>query len=323
MHGYNCVAGPDPSAIRERIRYDKDYSKPIEPVQDDRKFVTCTECRRGKKSCSLKSKFDRPPCKACEEDGIPCTFEALPRKKSSNNIRKNATKQKEAVSTSSGARCITTAFNHPIHFLHNEEGECTWCTRAIGIFGRGMREVLVTPSPDGLSYTELEGGENSSGKNDDYMCIKCTIERCPIIGCEGHELRPIDSINMNDIDHAGMFQRLANCEKPLPTDRWCAVCPAPALYHCCTPQNYDMWGEEVDPRSPEVEGCGLILCEECAVSFGELEDLEQVIDAAAAEPEIWILGVRADVEFLRRDGLLIRNVMAPVGNAAGAMEVNP
>lgn len=316
--GFDCVAGPDPRYIRERISYDKDYTQQQpedELVQDDRKYVTCTECRVAKKSCSLKSKFDFPPCESCEANGGTCTFEPLPRKPSNASLRQASSDTEEA----DGTHIISTALNHPVHFLHGATHECAWCTQAIGVFGRGMREVTVITSPDGLKHHEISGGQNMNGDRDDKMCISCTMERIRIISCREHELRPITDIpgNQDALQEMmlEMFNRIGE-GRILPTDRWCAVCPSIATFQCCTPQEVDMWGDPItDPRSKAANGCGLLLCENCAVSYGELGNLESLVDAVKDEggmPEsIWSEGLRADAEFLKNDGLLVKNVVAP------------
>lgn len=107
-----------------------------------------------------------------------------------------------------------------------------------------------------------------------------------------------------------MFNRIT-AQRLLATGRWCVLCPSPALYECCTAQDMDMWGKLVDPYSKQAEGCGLILCDDCALCLGELGDLEHVIDAIQGDEarEICFLGARADMEFLKRNSLLERNVI--------------
>ena len=317
--GFTCIAGPEPSSIRHRICYDKDYSQPDTPVQDDRKFVTCTECRTAKKGCSLKNKFDFPPCESCQANGVACTFLPL-RNSSRSSLRRPASKKKLL----ENSHYITTSLNHPIHFLHSDSDGCSWCALNIGVIGRGTREVLVSPSADGLSYTEISGGNNEDGDNSDHMCIQCTMERCRIVGCTEHEFRPIEEVDPETIDIDGMLERVIHHVPALPTDKWCGLCPAPALYECCTSQDCDMWGNPLDPRSKEAEGCGLVLCDNCAESYGELASLENVIDAVGNDEarEIWVMGLRADAEFLKTDGLLVRNVMAPMETDTEAMELS-
>ncbi|KAK7525073.1 uncharacterized protein IWZ02DRAFT_376165 [Phyllosticta citriasiana] len=73
--GERCIAGPHKDAIRIRATYtpppDVRYIK-------YRAFVTCTECRRARRHCSLRKKEDDPPCDSCLDAGIECTFERLP-----------------------------------------------------------------------------------------------------------------------------------------------------------------------------------------------------------------------------------------------------
>jgi hypothetical protein len=260
-----------------------------------------------------------PPCDTCHDSAIPCTFLALSRKNSAASLKKSRSKESKEVP--GNAIYIRTALNHPVHFLHENDDECTWCTNNIGIAGHGMRNVLVVPSEDELSYTEVRGGENVSGKHSDNMCIQCTMERCRILGCLNHEPRPINDIDPETLDIAAMLGRIGSGGKPHPEDRWCALCPAPALYQCCTPQDCDMWGAPVDPRSKEAQGCGLSLCEECAMSYNESNDLNAVIEDVGEQDEIWILGQRADAEFLKKGGLLERNVLAPMDDGE-AMEID-
>ncbi|KKY19159.1 putative c6 zinc finger domain protein [Diplodia seriata] len=78
-----CMAGPDLDSLPRRTTYTPPPGVTYTPY---RPFVACTACRQVKRSCSLKSKQDNPPCRACEKAGIPCTFEKL--------IPTNAGKQK-------------------------------------------------------------------------------------------------------------------------------------------------------------------------------------------------------------------------------------
>jgi hypothetical protein len=152
------------------------------------------------------------------------------------------------------------------------------------------------------------------------------MERVRIVGCSQHELRPLDGyvprsvqtthgffssahMDLDAIDVEAAFDRLM-ARSLLPTDKWCSLCPSLALYQCCTTQETDMWGEDVDPNSDDAEGCGLLLCEDCAVVLNEEEDLEIVLDAMIqdVDGEHWELGARADAEFLRKEGLLIGKV---------------
>ena len=61
-----CLAGPAPGSVQRAWME-------LMPVQE-RKFKACTACRQVKKRCSLKSKTARPPCRACRDAEIACTF---------------------------------------------------------------------------------------------------------------------------------------------------------------------------------------------------------------------------------------------------------
>jgi hypothetical protein len=85
-----------------------------------------------------------------------------------------------------------------------------------------------------------------------------------------------------------------------------------------------MLGEPIDSSSPEAEGCGLSLCEDCAGCQGELKDLNCVMEAIEAEAEksgeIWFMGLRADAESLKAEGLLLKNVLSSGGEGEGEEE---
>ena len=384
-----CVAGPAEDARRERISYDRDYSQPTPPVLYPRKYVQCTACRKTHtKCCSLKSKYDKPPCQNCHDAGIPCTFEALvtkTRRKDGKHGRiGEAAPQiingKPAIGLPNypplpklkkvppNAHVIRTCLKHPITFLYNptDEGKeqlpCHFCLKAhYGIVGVGWRTILVEPvDSKNLAYRELRGLQQPhdwapSGDTCPMsrMCVHCTVARTYIIGCEGHEMRPLETVVLREtedpeyegeceidpegFDLEGMYMRLLSSENNvrnilLPTDLWCSLCPSPALYRCCTSLEYDMWGEPIPPLSGtkrvanlhdvlgkvgvrQGDGCGLLLCEECRVTLGEVETLEGVLDEIERDRETkrWPYGPRADAEFLRRDSLMMANVWASAG----------
>jgi hypothetical protein len=223
---------------------------------------------------------------------------------------------------------IHTSLCHPIKFQIEDQSECHWCQNpSYGILGLGEREAVATLSPDKAYYTELRGGHAEQGQQNSRMCVSCCMSRVRIIGCpKEHEMRPLDNI-IENIDIEASFQRLVS-NTMCSTDRWCALCPSLAIYQCCTPQEADMWGDPIDPASDDAEGCGLLLCEDCAVVLGELEgNLDALIDAVgnadASEGEgmgIWPMGARADAQFLKQEGLLVNSVCA--GVAEGEMEID-
>jgi hypothetical protein len=127
------------------------------------------------------------------------------------------------------------------------------------------------------------------------------------------------------VDHDALADELAGAEPggadvQYQLQRWCSVCFSPALYGCCTVQP-DVTGQE----EAEVTGCHLRLCFACKVTLreqyeGNFDHMATVMDS---EPKIVeadeLLGreikgrPRADVGFLRQDGLLMRTVLAMDG----------
>ncbi len=90
-----------------------------------------------------------------------------------------------------------------------------------------------------------------------------------------------------------------------------------------------MWGAPIPPLSEtkrvtdlhdvlgkvgvrQGDGCGLLLCEECRVTLGEVGTLDGVLDEIERDRDTmrWPYGPRADAEFLRRDSLMMANVWA-------------
>ena len=378
-----CVAGPAEDARRVRISYDRDYSKPAPPVFYPRKYVQCTACRKThSRCCSLKSKYDKPPCQSCRDAGIPCTFEALPAKSRSRAAQRGRSSDvtpqiingrpviglpsypplPKLKKVPANGRVIHTCLQHPITFLYNptdeeaEENPCHFCQTAhYGVVGLDWRVVLVEPLDfRNLAYRELRNlqkpdsySPNGEAYQPTRMCVCCTVRRTYIVGCDGHEMRPVETVMLREtedpayegeceidpecVDVEGMYMRLMVGGKnaPLPTDLWCSLCPSPALYRCCTPLECDMWGAPIPPLSEtkrvadlhdvlgkvgvrQGDGCGLLLCEECRVTLGEVGTLEGVIDEIERDRETarWPYGPRADAEFLRRDGLMMANVWA-------------
>jgi hypothetical protein len=331
-----CIAAPAPGAIRERASYDRDYSHPRRANYKERKYVTCTACRADKLACELRKKTDEPPCLSCITRGLSCTFQDVSRRKkrvaTSESKSKAKVEDKTDEKDSRNAIYIKTALCHPISFLDQDHGNCHWCTNpSYGILGLGWIDVLVRRSETGSEYYEVCGGHHGNGQQTSRICAKCTMQRVQILGCSQHELRPLDGyalrpehntdgflrsdqMDLDALDVEAAFDRLM-ARSLLPTDKWCSLCPSLALYQCCTPQETDVWGGAINANSAEAEGCGLLLCEDCAIVFCEEEDLEVVIDAMAndVEGKHWSMGARADADFLRRDGLLVRKVCEGLG----------
>jgi hypothetical protein len=336
-----CIAGPDLTAMIERKSYERAaiIAKEKENAEP-RRYVTCTACRTNKSRCSLKKMVNCPPCASCKREGILCTFLALPmkEKRPQTPIKQegiNAAAQQVLAldkKIPANAKIIHTALCHPVAFLVLQN-TCHWCSNpSYGILGLGWVDVTVSPSANGLEYNELYGGHIHEGQERSRICTDCCMSRIAILNCSEHELRPLDGIQthkdtasgelptssdmeLDAIEVDAAFDRLLS-NSVLPTDRWCHLCPSLALFQCCTPQAESKWGEPLDPMSDEAEGCGLFLCEPCAVTLMDEGTLDGVLERMGEEDEEerWGLGPRADAEFLSStDNLLMKTVVEQLG----------
>lgn len=273
------------------------------------------------------------------------------------------------------ARIFKTMLHHPIKFLYQPENEvdkknhpCHFCNGkdfqcAYSILGIGQRYILVQPmDAKKLYYREMKvlRAQNSHYANDlpfnpkgkdraQLMCLQCTLKRVYVVACQGHEMRPLETLPLiNSPDAPGMveidarkfdvgplYNRLYHKGLgPLPKDMWCSLCISPAIYRCCAPQDADMWGEAIDPPVPgkkrrphdslaamgvkQGDGCGLLLCDECYLTMmecngevdGVIDELQKDSMQTDQDKKTWPLGERADVEFLRKEGLLMKSVWA-------------
>lgn len=336
------VAGPATGARRTRISLDVDHSK--RPAPQHKKPASCHACREAKIQCSLVATGAVAPCISCVEDGLDCTLrKPYTSRKGKEPVggveRFDAGQQHEpeydpecgtrrethdadasvVIDSNSTMIDINTSFCHPISFNYDDSARpdrpCHWCESvAYGAFGLGCRDVTVLRN-DGLRYTEIINGHAGDGNDPSRMCIACTQARARVCLCSAHELHAVErAARASAADGAAALERLAR-NRPLPADTWCAVCPAPALYACRAPQADGVWGQPVGRGSPEAEagaGCGLALCERCAVALCREcgGDLQRLLRSTVAGSEVGRGTVRADAEFLLEDGLLVRNVLA-------------
>lgn len=80
--------------------------------------------------------------------------------------------------------------------------------------------------------------------------------------------------------------------------KWCSVCPSLARYQCTT--------------SSDGCKCGLLLCEHDMVLLAGVYDgsLQAMLSLIKDEPsKERMFGLRADYEFLKQDGLLMKYVL--------------
>ena len=339
--GHYCIAGPFPGTIRTRLRYDRDWEKypfSIQPLAKLRKVTACTECREADRECSFALiARSGEACESCKTTGDNCTVKSL--KRSHHPKPKRAEKEKtkpdedvaattqdkvttpskeDVISTFPQSRTtsehpkkpdpkgsmkhITTKFSHPIVFNCEEQtsGEpCDFCADAtFALRGHEVREVEVIEWSDGSGLTEVHGGHGGDGVPNTRVCTSCILERLPIIDCPKHEIRLLPGRRPTPADEAAAFSDLLSGTAPK-NRHWCSICPILALYECHT-------------VSDEGEGCGLKLCDDHMVSLMREFDgnLQTMLIELKDEPtEKRILGLRADYEFLKEDGLLMRYVL--------------
>ena len=153
------------------------------------------------------------------------------------------------------------------------------------------------------------------------MCADCTNRRLQVLACPGHQFERVTDVA---VDHDELAHELAEAEiggadVQYQLQRWCSICFSPALYGCCTVQP-NVVGQEV----AEITGCHLRLCFACEMTLRERHegDLDQMVTEMDSKPKIVeadellereIKGrPRADVGFLRQDGLLMRTVLVMI-----------
>ena len=226
---------------------------------------------------------------------------------------------------------ITTSFTHPVTFNHppTPTHPCHFCASpAFALFGLGSRAVYAIAWGNGLGYTELIGGHGADGVEASRMCARCTGERAQVVLCPGHEFVAVEEKEGGGEGEGGLVEAMERLVEVAEEDaererrRWCWVCFGLARWRCAVDQGgvpvEGGGGDGVDG-----EGCGLRLCERCVGWLVERfeGDLDRMVEVVQGGMEVGgkdarELIVRADVEFLRMDGLLMRNLTAMAGAEA-------
>ncbi|OKL55389.1 hypothetical protein UA08_09344 [Talaromyces atroroseus] len=214
-----------------------------------------------------------------------------------NESKKGACMQEQP--SSGGVRNIRTAFSHPIDCeLGNNCGvPCQFCKDfTFGMFGLGSRQVEVIDH--GSFFEEIEGGHREEGQEQTRICNICALERLHVLNCAGHEISSIANLNPRRFDYQKAFNRLHERKKGRGTrpqlNPWCSFCINPAFFQCSTIQIVDIFADDIDPSSPDAQGCGLLLCESCKeLMIAHHNDVGRVV-AAIPQTE----GLRADAGFL-------------------------
>lgn len=196
----------------------------------------------------------------------------------------------------------TTKLSYPITFNGGID-TCSICKRYnYAILGLGVRKIKVYDYGKGKGPVEIpdaiEAGLSSPPKRKPAatsLCMACTTSRMQILMCKKHAIGPLEPAPTMDIMPA--LTRLIHNEPPSEDDIWCSICPSPAHYTCCA------------KTVQGVKGCGLKVCETCAVKLqttheGKLGTMLKYLDDEVTED--YKAGLRADVELLRMDGPLKR-----------------
>lgn len=321
--GFECIAGPIKDTIRTRIRYDRDWSSNPLPTKRRLKawqVSSCVECSEKGRPCSLStSENSGEACEACRMCGESCTLEHLvpaPRSKATDVLLSEERDRGHTTSTSflptkraklahhgeGTTTTIETKYCHPIRFNCDEKTNepCHFCEEAsYGILGMEMKEVEVIEWEDGRGLEEVSGGHKGDGVENTRMCTFCTMSRMSIIMCSEHEMRPIPNQHVDAMAENEAISELFTGATEKTRD-WCAICPRLVLYECST------------PCEDGSLGCPLKLCEECmlvlrGVYDGDLQKMLPELKDEVTDQKI--LGLRADYELLKQDGLLMRYVL--------------
>ncbi|KAF2639119.1 hypothetical protein P280DRAFT_403171 [Massarina eburnea CBS 473.64] len=219
-------------------------------------------------------------------------------------------------------REIRTSFAHPIKFctgtVDDYVPDCNFCEMpAYSFVGSFERTPLVIPWPNGAGFTEIAGGHRETGDGATTMCQTCTFARLQILACEAHDVHPMPSLIPASDDFDTAAEELISAEPRSRAFqeqllRWCSMCFSPATHGCCATQPSILGGEDDEM----MEGCGLRLCGRCEKEFREVFVGDSSAMATAFDrekkaregDEEALKVVRADVGFLKSDGLLMRSV---------------
>jgi len=327
--------------------WNKDPLPPPKKPKQLKTYWTCMQCREGGRDCSFSTGGIAEDCTACEMEGSICvpeqttvppkaalttpqkrcaveTIVAAPRKRpktvasTKSGEHKTPTKKAKAQSRQTQTkkrpdpegttRTISTKLCHPITFNNETATGTTNCNFCDGsshaILGLDQREVEVIDWEDGHGLTEVSGGHMADGHPSTRVCTTCTMQRVPMVMCAKHELRPNRSSKLKLLDPDGALMALFNGTVRA-KDTWCSICPALATYECETPGAIDTFGNASC-------GCGLQLCETCMLSLtgqhdGNLQEMLGELEDESSDERP--LGLRADYELLKEDGLLMRYIL--------------
>lgn len=286
---------------------------------------SCDQCSVAKKRwCSLSKEISKVGCDYCQENGFSCTPESAYHREL-RMMRRGEGKttlieHKASQEASSGSKLrmhdkeIITKLAHPINFNYvntdgNDAIDCHWCEDLYyGLQGLGKAELKVEDLGDDQGYHEMGDGFTAAGFLPSRMCHGCTTERMSVLACKAHDIETFQGIDPDHSHHKSYLDWLEPGKASLAPFTWCSVCPAPALYRCGTFN--DSVNESEDASSLETHGCGLVLCESCAIKLVCQYDyrLEGLIDKLGKDMEHseGLFELRADADFLHPKGELAR-----------------
>lgn len=323
-----CIAGP--ASGRTRLGPCLDAVSPSKSLfcQDVAKYVkpfsACTGCLKSKIRCSHSTQGtakDGRPCVRCRKDNTQCTFEPRNRVKVQQHNQNVLSRElppalpnTTRISHKKGEiQIIKTKIAYPLYFSYSGDEPCQWCQDPFyGLLGLGEKEEVEVIDFDGEGYVELSGGHAEDGHPPSRMCDECTLDRLIIAACRFHEIEMIADIDPDTFDHDAALEFLAPGKAASAPFSWCSVCPAPALFTCCSERaDLDLEDEEVKEKDEDrPRGCGLHLCQACAVTLVKEKagKLGSLVESLKMEDDPGGFGLRADVEFLLPEGELLRRM---------------
>lgn len=332
-----CVAGPvsgrtrtgpslDQAAPRPAPRPRKKRPQPRKQnSQPRRPNLICTQCLGDKEWCSRISYSEQAECSHCCNGGTTCTVASLDPEVTMSNKGKEkeheifSYKRSQPVAAeptkSNRCRTITTNLAHPIQFNYAYDDDektapCHWCEDAIyGILGLGKIEVEIIDNEDGQGFIEIVGGHTGTYGHS-RMCEFCTTDRLKITACQNHEIEPIEGMDPGKFDYKAVTEWMMPGMASLAPFAWCSICPSPAFFSCSTKPDIEVDGHGEDSYLGDQKGCGLLLCESCAVALvGEHQgNLDRLIDSLEHDGDDEGFGIRADASFLHPKGELLRRM---------------
>ena len=201
---------------------------------------------------------------------------------------------------------VQTKFAHPMAFGCGDGETCNWCdNQYFGMLGLGTVEVQVRLEAG--AYQEIAGGHRAEGHMPSQMCQGCTMDRMCILACEGHSIQPIPGTDPSIFDHSLVEQHLVSAEGEAAAFTWCSIC-LNAAFFACYAQDGDDTIDSPSAESTRSMGCGLVLCEACAVLLVDEKagNLTEMIGDLQLEEKGEALILRADAELLCSQGHLMR-----------------